>query len=111
MKIDLTDTGYKNLPALKKILTERDFDSNDIKKIEKIVTVKLFGRYASSAALETGVNGLKTLLETDVEHDFLFTSRAINFDGVANRGFKAVVFRNDVSITMEIVVTEEVIVE
>lgn len=111
MKIDGTDIstfglivqsvkGYNDLPALKKILVERSFTANDIKFNEKEVAIKLFGQYASSTALETGVKGLRTLLESDVVHDFLFTSRSINFDGVARNGFKAKVFRNDVSIDL-----------
>ena len=95
-------SGYNNLPARKRILTEQDFDSNDITHNENTVTVKMFGQYASSAALETGVNGLRSLLESDVEHDFVFSSRGLTFTGVVKSGFSAKVFRLDVSIVLEI---------
>ncbi len=95
-------SGYTNLQALKKILDEREFLANDIKGEEREVVVKLFGQYASSAALETGINGLKSLLESDVEHDYIFPNRSIAFVGVAKRGFKTSIFRLDASLLLTI---------
>lgn len=94
-------SGYNNLPALKKILPEREFDSGDIKLTEKNVIITMFGQYSSNAALETGINGLRSLLESDVEHDIVLSSRGITFTGVAKRGFKTRLFRLDASLVLE----------
>lgn len=93
-------SGYNNLPSRKRILTEQAFLANDITHNENTVTVKLFGQYASNVALETGVNGLKALLESDVEHDFVFATRGLTFTAVAKSGMPVKLFRLDASIVL-----------
>jgi hypothetical protein len=95
-------TGYNDLPALKRILRERDFSTGSITKTEQIITIKMFGRYDSAALLESNVNAFKAALQSDVEQVYFSTSRGITFTAVANRGFKATVFRNDVTILLEL---------
>ena len=93
---------YFDKPKRKKILTEQAFLTNDIVLEEQKPIVLLFGQYANQTTLATNVQALQTLLDTDVEHDFVFSDRSISFTGVVKKGFNAVVRRNDISIVIEI---------
>lgn len=101
MIVQYLDNYFDN-PKRKAILQEQDFDANDIVLEEKKVSVRIFGQYANQSTLATNVNALKTLIETDLEHDFVFANRSVSFTGVVRNGFPAVVKRNDVSIVLEV---------
>ena len=96
-------TGNFDLPKRKEVLKEPEFADQTLE--EKIYTVEMFGQYANQTVMATGVNGLRTLIETSLQHDFILSNRGSTFTGVVHGGFKTKVLKNNVFVTMEIGLT------
>jgi len=98
-------TGNFDLPKRKEVLKEPEFAAGDQTVEEKVYTVEMFGQYANQTVMATGVNGLRTLIETSLQHDFILSNRGSTFTGVVHDGFKTKVLKNNVFVTMEIGLT------
>jgi len=98
-------TGNFDLPKRKEVLKEPEFAAGDQTVEEKVYTVEMFGQYANQTVMATGVNGLRTLIETSLQHNFIFSNRGYSFTGVVSGGFKTKIIKNNIFVTMEINLT------
>ena len=107
MKV-LTQEGYFDLPARKKILNEQGNGERDIFFVGKDCTVTLLGRYANAASLVSNLNDLETLIKSDLKHAIVLIGHGINFTGVFDKGFEVTSFNGGkiAKIVMQITITE-----
>ena len=81
----VTVSGLFNQPARKKILNETGTDAQDIKHVNKDVTVEIAANYADYAALQTGVSALLTTLQSG-EKTFSFVNYGKTITGYVKDG-------------------------
>lgn len=98
-------TGNFDLQERKEVLSEPEFAVGDQTIEEKVYTVEMFGQYATQTFMAAGVNGLRTLLETSLQHAFVLSNMGYTFTGVVHEGFKTKVLKNNVFVTIEIGLT------
>jgi len=104
----LTQEGYFDLPARKKILIEQGNAERDIRFAGKDCTVTLLGRYANVSALVSNLNALETLIKLDLKHAIVLIGHGLNFTGVFNQGFEVTSYNGGriAKVTMQINISE-----
>lgn len=87
--------GLHDLPKQKDILAYHSASTTLTKHEEQVVTVRLIGKYDTSADLTDAVEDLRVLLATAVVHNFVFPNHAFSPSAVCRDGFDVRVYGHD----------------
>ena len=94
-------TGFLDQPARKKILKVQGYQTKDLKYEGRKVTVTLHQKFASLAAIATGVGNIRTLMESVAIHTVEITEHNLEaFSAVAREGAKVTINKTVATVTI-----------
>ncbi len=98
--------GNLDLPAFKQIIEANELESNLRVLDEKNIQIRLFGIYATKAAMGTAVLAFNHKIRSALKQVWTFTNHGFQETCVVKSGYQATTYGTAVEINLTLTITE-----
>ena len=97
--------GNVDFPAFKGIIEKHDFESTLLILDEKTIRIKMFGFYATRAAMGTALSAFSTKVKSELKQIWTFSNHEFEETCVVKDGVQTTTFGTAVEIVITLTIT------